>query len=106
MFVADENITNPVYYISLIGTDARDVDGKGVPRKAFYIFDVKSELDLKRHNIRFLSYQDLMEYYQKETGKNGENLNIYELVIFFMRKNPRAYYLLDEVPLIKGNFMI
>ena len=86
----------------MVGSDAGIYKGKGIPRKAFYIFDVKSEMELEKHNIKFMSCQDLLEYYQKETGTNGEEMNVYELVQFFIKKNPNGYYLLDEVPLIKG----
>jgi len=88
----------------LVGSDAGYSTGKGIPRKAFYIFDVKSEMELEKHNIKFVSCQDLLEYYQKETGTNGKEKNVYELVQFFIKKNPNGYYLLDEVPLIKGNY--
>ena len=97
--------TKSIYFISLVGSDAGDWNGKGFPRNAFYIFDVKSEMELEKHNIKFLSCQDLLEYYQKETGMNGENMNIYELVKYFMKKNSNGYYLFDEVPLIKGIFV-
>ena len=86
----------------MVGSDAGYSTGKGIPRKAFYIFDVKSEMELEKHNIKFMSCQDLLEYYQKETGTNGDEMNVYELVQFFIKKNPKGYYLLDEVPLIKG----
>jgi len=86
----------------LVGSEAGVYKGKGIPRRAFYIFDVKSEMELEKHNIKFMSCQDLLEYYQKETGTNGEEMNVYELVKFFIKKNPNGYYLLDEVPLLKG----
>ena len=98
----DYDEPRPIYFISLVGSDAGEPNGKGIPRKAFYIFDVKSEMELVKHNIKFMSCQDLLEYYQKETGTNGEEMNVYELVQFFIKKNPNGYYLLDEVPLIKG----
>ena len=90
----------------MVGSDAGDkgVEGTGIPRKAFYIFDVKSEMELEKHQIKFLSCQDLLRYYEDQTGKNGETLNVYQLVQFFIEKNPNGYYFLDEVPLIKeGN---
>ena len=96
----------PVYFISLLGSDASGEKvkggGKGLPTKAFYIFDVKSEMELEQHQVRFLSCQDLLEYYEVETGKNGESMNVYQLVIFFIKMNPNAYYFLDEVPFLKG----
>ena len=90
----------------MVGSDAgdwhADVGDAGIPRKAFYIFDVKSEMELKKHHIKFLSCQDLLEYYKHQTGENGEGLKVYELAQFFIEKNPNGYYFLDEVPLIKG----
>ena len=86
----------------MVGSDAGIYNGKGIPRKAFYIFDVKSDMEFEKHDIKFMSCQDLLKYYQKETGTKGEEMNVYELVQFFIRKNPNGYYLLDEVPLIQG----
>ena len=92
----------------MVGSDAGDAGykGKGIPRKAFYIFDVKSEMELVEHKIEFMSCQDLLKYYQKETGTKGEKMNVYELVQFFIKKNPNGYYLLDEVPLIKKGIVL
>ena len=98
----DNNEDRPIFFISLVGSDAGDYMRKGIPRKAFYIFDVKSEVELEKHKIKFMSCQDLLEYYQKETGMNGEKMNVYELVQFFIKKNPNGHYLFDEVPLIKS----
>ena len=98
----DYDVIRPIYFISLVGSDAGDPQGKGMAKKNIYIFDVKSEMELEKHNIKFMSCQDLLEYYQKETGINGEEKSVYELVQFFIEKNPNGYYLLDEVPLIQG----
>lgn len=90
-----------------MGSNAGDQFGKGVPRKAFHIFDVKSEIDLRKHQIKFLSCQDLLNYYKKPTGINEEwkldEVNVYELVKFFIKRNPNGFYFLDEIPWIKGN---
>ena len=95
--------TKLIYFISLVASDAGKYGGKGVPRKAFYIFDVKSEMELKRHGIIFLSCQDLLlEYFKEQTGTNGEGINVYDLVKFYIERNPNGYYFLDEVPLIQG----
>ena len=96
----DEN--KLIYFISLVGSDAGDYDGKGIPRKTFYIFDVKSEMELKKYGIVFLSCQDVLKFYQDKTGTNGEGINVYDLVKFYIEKNPNGYYFLDEVPLIRG----
>ena len=90
-----------IYFISLVGSDAGDYKGKGIPKNAFYIFDVKSKVELKKHGIIFLSCQDLLEYYKEKSGRNGKDINVYELVNYYMERNPNGYYFLDEVPFIQ-----
>ena len=94
----------PIYFISLVGTDAGDKDGKGIPRKALSFFDVFSEMEIEDiDGITFLSVQDLLKFYQEETGRNEKSKNAYELVLFFIKRNPDALYFVDEVPLIKNH---
>ena len=57
--------------------------------------------------INFLSVQDLFHFYEDQKGHGkygmgeyGYNPTGYELVLFFMKKNPDALYFVDEVPLI------
>ena len=96
--------SKPIYFISLVGTDASDAKGKCLPRKALSFFDVFSEMELEDiDGITFLSAQDLLKYYQDQTGEKGKYMTAYQLVLFFMDKNPVALYFLDEVSLIKGN---
>ena len=95
-------IPQPIYFISLVGSDAGDSHGQGLPRKVPSFFDVKSEMEFEKfERIVFISAQDLLEFYQEETGKDGRNLNVYQLTIFFMERNPNALYMIDEVPFIK-----
>ena len=101
-FSEDFDQNKLIYFISLVGSDAGGCRSKGIPRKAFYIFDVKSEMELKKYGIVFLSCQDLLKFYQDKTGTNGEGINVYDLVVFYIERNPNGYYFLDEVPLIKG----
>ena len=104
----DESVKlkKPVYFLSLVGSDASDIHGKGVPRKALSFFDIRSEMEFEGYDrIYFLSAQDLLNYYQKQTGMSGEHLNVYQLSIFFIERNPDGIYILDEVPLIQGNGM-
>ena len=105
-FLEDFDENKLIYFISLIGSDAgvfhKGIPSKGIPRKAFYIFDVKSEMEFKKYGIVFLSCQDLLKFYQDKTGTNGKGINVYDLVKFYIEKNPNGYYFLDEVPLIKG----
>ena len=98
--------TKLIYFISLVGSNAGVKNGKGITRKAFYIFDVKSEMELKKHGITFLSCQDLLEYYKEQTRTNGEDMNVYDLVEFFIERNRNGYYFLDEVPLIQGIYCL
>ena len=99
---SNQNTNQMIYFISLVGTDSNDRRGKGIPRKAISIFDVKSEMEFEDiSGIIFLSAQDLLEYYNQITGKDGSHLNIYQLVIFFIERHRDDRFMLDEVPLIK-----
>ena len=95
----------------MVGTDANDDNSKGIPRKANYWYDVKSEVELKPHGIEFLSAQDLEKFYYNHEGKAAtrqgtgyfsQEPNIYRLAEYFVQRNPEGRYFLDEVPLIKG----
>ena len=59
----DQNMIPKVYYISLLATDAQNTRARGVPEKAFYLFDIKCEMELKAYGIRFISAQDLVLHY-------------------------------------------
>ena len=104
----EENPTRRnVYFLSLLGTDSNEVYGKGIPRtNAFYFYDVKSRIELRRQGIQFKSAQDLQRFYEEQERKNGSKydtkLNIYRLVEYFMEHNRDGYYFLDEVPLLQG----
>ena len=82
--------------------------GKGCPRRALSFFDVFSEMEFEEiRGINFLSVQDLFHFYEDQKGHGkygmgeyGYNPTGYELVLFFMKKNPDALYFVDEVPLI------
>ena len=98
-----------IYFISLVGSDAGGFMAKGIPRQAFYIFDVKSEMELQKYGIIFLSCQDLVEYHKKQTGRNREDINVinvYDLVKFYVKRNPNGYYFLDEVPILQGIYCL
>ena len=99
------NENRPIYFLSLLGTNANDSTGDGIPRNANYWYDVKTEEELKPHGIRFLSAQDLVAYYHDRRQKRSkaiETKNIYSLVEYFIKHNRDGYFFLDEVPLIKG----
>ena len=91
-----------IYLLSLVGSDATDIRGKGVPRRARSIFDVKTEMEFEDiDGIIFLSAQDLLKFYEDTTGKSGRHLNVYQLTLFFMDRHRDGIYLMDEVPLLK-----
>ena len=93
----------PIFFISLVGTDASDYNGKGFPRQALSFFDVFSEMEFEKvGGVTFLSVQDLLKFYQNETGRDGKDKNVYQLVLFFMTKNQNGLYFVDEVPLLKN----
>ena len=54
-----------VYYISLLATDSQNMGARGVPAKAYYLFDIKTEMELEPHGIKFISAQDLALFYKK-----------------------------------------
>ena len=61
-------------------------------------------MELRRNGITFMSAQDLQAFHHEHSGfsSGDDQLNIYELVHFFMQHHPDGYYFLDEVPLIQG----
>ena len=64
----------PIYFISMVGTDASDRNGKGVPREALSFFDIFSEMEFEDvDGITFLSIQDLLKFYHKQTKRNMED---------------------------------
>ena len=107
--------------MSLVGTDANTPRGKGIPRSAFYFYDIRSKMELEHYGIHFMSAQDL-EYFHDDQNKRktiefpgskpliktfAENekrskLKIYGLVEYFMKHHQYGSYFLDEVPLLKG----
>ena len=117
----------PIYFLSLVGTSARE-NGKHLPPNATYVYDIMSELELLPYGIKFLSGKDLFRYYKKcqkeqknqdvlrrknpkkrrrearqnQTPKSIQQKNIYDMVNYFMSKNPNGYYFCDEVPILVG----
>ena len=92
--------------MSLVGTDAGSDGGKGIPRSVHYFYDIRSNMELRQHGITFMSAQDLQAFHHEHSGLSiddkNKQLNIYQLVHYFMQHHPDGYYFLDEVPLIKG----
>ena len=59
-------------------------------------------MELRDHGVNFLSAQDLKCFHDANANDgSSKQLNIYELVQYFMKHYPDGYYFLDEVPLLK-----
>ena len=83
----DHNMFPKVYYISLLATDAQNTRARGVPEKAYYLFDIKCEMELEAYGIRFISAQDLVLHYdlnesdpQKARNKEGDQETPYHTI--------------------------
>ena len=55
---------------------------------------------MKFQNYPFYYHSLLLRLDKDQKGRKGDELNGYQLVVFFMEKNPDALYFIDEVPLI------
>ena len=93
---------DPVYFISLVG-----VDEFGNVEDHEHIFDIYTKLyDFKHHDVIVKSAQDLWDWYKRKTRlhwfKKKEDVNIYQLVEYFVQHNRRAHYVLDECPFLSN----
>ena len=69
-----------VYYISMVGTDANNANGTGIPRNVHNFFDVKSNSELVHYGVNFLSAQDLVSFQKPKAASRKRKINIYQLV--------------------------
>ena len=88
---------NPVFFISMVG-----VDRNGIVDDHQHIFDVYSKLyDFLGINVQIKSAQDLWSFYEdRNKGVDRMEINVYELVEFFVRHHPDGHFILDECPFI------
>ena len=99
-----EDCQSKVYYISLVSSTRY-----GAPKVKRHVFDIcTKEYDFKNSDVVALDIQDLVRDYNKNKNPNEwcslkGNFSIYKLVLNFIRNNPKAHYIFDEVPLGKGN---
>ena len=79
------------------------VDEYGIVDKHEHIFDIFTKLyDFLGSNVQMMSAQDLWKFYDsKNKGADKEEVNIYQLVEFFIRHHPHGHYILDECPFLK-----
>ena len=101
---------NQVYFISMVG-----VNELGIVDEHEYIFDIfTKKYDFLGSNVQVISAQDLWKFYLEKNPEvmifnkfilrkaaDRENINIYQLVEFFIRHHPSGHYILDECPFLK-----
>ena len=101
-----EDCQSKVYYISLVSSTRY-----GAPKVKRHVFDIcTKEYDFKDSDVVALDIQDLIQDYKKYKHPHKScsltgNDSIYKLVLSFIKNNPKAHYIFDEVPLCKGNFI-
>ena len=84
------------YFICLVGTDSR-----GKPEKEHYLYDVATEMELQGFKVKFLSAKNIQEFYRKHHPDfNEEEVDIYEMTLFFVEMHKRSSFFFDEVPFI------
>ena len=97
-----------VFYISLVSSTRH-----GYPKPRRHIFDIcTKEYDFKDTDVIAVDIQDLVEEYRKNNrfpkcggkfiGGYLSGVSVYKLVLSFIKNNPNAHYILDELPLCKG----
>ena len=92
---------DPVFFISMVGVDVYGIVGDHQ-----HIFDVYTKLyDFLGSNVQVISAQDLWSFYEKRNnGAKKEEIDIYQLVEFFVRHHPNGHFILDECPFIQREF--
>ena len=101
-FVEDVGLkskANPVFFISLVA-----VDQLGIVDRDEYIFDVYTKsYDFHGSYVEVVSAKDLWNFYKRKNWykrNDRRNINIYELVVFFIRYHPNGHFVLDECPIL------
>ena len=78
----------------------------GKPEKEHYLYDVATEMELQGFQVKFLSAKDIQDFYRKHHPDfNEEEVDIYEMTLFFVEMQKRSSFFFDEVPFIttEGN---
>ena len=86
------------YFICLVGTRS-----KGKVAKEHYLYDVATEMELQGLQVKFLSTKGIQEFYRKHHPDfNEDDVDIYQMTLFFVEIHKRSSFFFDEVPFICG----
>ena len=67
------------------------------------MYDVATEMELHGFRVKFLSAKDIQEFYRKHHPNfKEEEVDIYEMTLFFVAMHRRSSFFFDEVFFIKG----
>ena len=60
-------------------------------------------MEIQGFRVKFLSAKDIQEFYRKHHPDFNENeVDIYEMTLFFVKMHKRSSFFFDEVPFIKS----
>ena len=92
---------DPVFFISMVG-----VDIFGIVDKYEHLFDIYTRAyDLVESDVHVITAQDLWNFYKRKhwyKWNKRRNVDIYELVEFFIRHHPNGHFVLDECPFLRS----
>ena len=92
----DDDKKPSAYFICLVGTDHL-----GKPEREHFLYDVATEMELQGFQVKFLSAKNIQEFYRKHHPDFNENeVDIYEMTLFFVEMHRRSSFFFDEVPFI------
>ena len=92
-----DDIQQPnAFFVCLVATTKQ-----GFTEKVHYLYDVATEMELQGFRVKFLSVKDIQEFYRKHHPDfKEEEVDIYDLTLFFVEMYKRSSFSFDEVPLI------
>ena len=94
--LANSEDTRPVYFITLAGSDAR-----GKPDSKPYYFDMTTKWEFQDTSVVVKDVPDLVREYEQDNPTHAcQELTVYDLVAWFVKKNPDSHLIMDEVPLL------
>ena len=88
---------DPVFYISLVGTDPLT----GVDEDV-YIFDLYTQFyEFFGTDVKVISSQDLWQFYEKDNPTSKKkDVNVYVLLEYFVEHHSTGHFIIDECPFL------